>query len=123
MIQSFRSKLVLGMLACGLTGLSACSKEQAGPPPALEVGVVEVKPEEVVVYADFVGTIDGIENADIRARVAGYLEEVHFKEGSRVKKGDLLFTIDPVLSQAELRRAEGDLALARAAEGKAKIDV
>ncbi|HEY6081685.1 MAG TPA: efflux RND transporter periplasmic adaptor subunit, partial [Polyangiaceae bacterium] len=124
MIQTFRSKLVLGMLACALTGLSGCGgKEQAGPPPALEVGVVEVKPEEVVVYADFVGTIDGIENADIRARVAGYLEEVHFKEGSRVKKGDMLFTIDPVLSEADVRKAQGDVATARASGSKAQADV
>jgi len=109
--------LALGVLpGCQSAGTAA----QAKP---LEVHYVEVKQEDVVIYTDFVGTVDGVENADIRARVAGYLEEVHFQEGQRVKKGDLLFTIDPVLSQAELRRAEGDLALARAAEAKAKVDV
>jgi len=113
-------------IGCALTlgVLPGCqTAEVAAKGKPLEVHYVEVKPEDVVIYTDFVGTIDGVENADIRARVAGYLEEVHFQEGQRVKKGDLLFTIDPVLSQAELRRAEGDLALARAAEGKAKIDV
>jgi len=116
---------ILG-LTCALTFsvLPGCQKaETAAQAKPLEVHYVEVQPEDVVIYTDFVGTVDGVENADIRARVAGYLEEVHFQEGQRVKKGDLLFTIDPVLSQAELRRAEGDLAMARAAEGKAKIDV
>lgn len=124
MIQFFRSKLMLGALACALTGLPGCGgKEQAAAAAPLEVSVVEVKPEEVVVYADFVGTVDGIENADIRARVAGYLEEVHFKEGSRVKKGDLLFTIDPVLSEADVRKAQGDVATARASANKSQADV
>lgn len=113
-------------IGCALTFavLPGCQKaETAAQAKPLEVRYVEVKPEDVIIYTDFVGSVDGVENADIRARVAGYLEEVHFQEGQRVKKGDLLFTIDPVLSQAELRRAEGDLAMARAAEGKAKIDV
>jgi len=116
---------ILG-LTCALSFsvLPGCQKaETAAQAKPLEVHYVEVKPEDVVIYTDFVGTVDGVENADIRARVAGYLEEVHFQEGQRVKKGDLLFTIDPVLSQAELRRAEGDLAMAKAAEAKAKIDV
>lgn len=115
---------MIGISALLLGALPGCQKaETAGKAKPLEVRYVEVKPEDVVIYTDFVGSVDGVENADIRARVAGYLEAVHFQEGQRVKKGDLLFTIDPVLSQAELRRAEGDLAMARAAESKAKIDV
>jgi len=110
--------------ALALASLPACqTAETAAKGKPLEVRYVEVKPEDVVIYTDFVGTVDGVENAEIRARVAGYLEEVHFQEGQKVKKGDLLFTIDPVLSEAELRRAEGDLAMARAAEQKAKSDV
>lgn len=104
--------------------LSACGSKDAGTAPSpLEVSVVEVQPQDVVVRADFVGTIDGIENADIRARVAGYLQEVHFKEGANVRSGDLLFTIDPVLARADLRRAQGDLGLAQAAAEKARTDV
>lgn len=115
------------LLAC--VALSTCVLGACGASPekpaaeALEVSVVEVQPQTVVVRADFVGTIDGIENADIRARVGGYLQEVHFKEGSRVKTGDLLFTIDPVLARADLRRAQGDVGLAQAAAAKAQADV
>jgi membrane fusion protein, multidrug efflux system len=119
-----RNKLVkLSALVALLSGATACqevAKKEAAP---LEVQVVRVAPQDVTIFTDFVGSIDGIENADIRARVAGYLEEVHFKEGTRVKKGDLLFTIDPVLSEAQVRRARGDLAMAQAASSKAKADV
>src|SRR5690606_20071848 len=119
---TFERTICIGALF--LAALSGCQKaETAAQAKPLEVHYVEVAPEDVIIYTDFVGTVDGVENADIRARVAGYLEAVHFQEGQRVKKGDLLFTIDPVLSQAELRRAEGALAFARAAEAKARLDV
>jgi membrane fusion protein (multidrug efflux system) len=120
------SHLFLGSLALStsLFLLGACGGHEApaaaGP---LEVQVVEVKPQTIILHAEFVGTIDGIENADIRARVAGYLEQVHFKEGFPVKAGDLLFTIDPVLSEAEVRKAQGDVGLARASAAKAQADV
>ncbi len=125
MTHTVSSKCSLFVLLWGmLTFVSACGGEGKKPEgPVLEVPVLEVQPQDVVIFADFVGTIDGIENADIRARAAGYLEQVHFKEGSRVKKGDLLFTIDPVLSEAEVRKAQGDTAMAKAAASKAQADV
>jgi acetylornithine deacetylase/succinyl-diaminopimelate desuccinylase-like protein len=62
--------------ALGLCALPGCQKaETAAQAKPLEVHYVEVKPEDVIIYTDFVGTVDGVENADIRARVAGYLEE------------------------------------------------
>jgi membrane fusion protein (multidrug efflux system) len=105
-------------------GVAGCKgpQKKAGP-LELEVATMEVQPQEVVVYQDFVGTVNGIENAEIRARVAGYLEEVHFKEGARVEKGELLFTIDPVLSEAEVRKARGDVAMAQASLAKSQADV
>ncbi len=124
MIEQRRSHLRTLVLAFALAGLPACGgAEKGGAPPPLEVSVIEARQEDVVIFADFVGTIDGIENADIRARVPGYLEAVHFKEGSRVKKDDLLFTIDPVLSEAEVRKAQGDVATARASAAKSQADV
>lgn len=101
-------------------GAPTDSKVSGAP---LEVMAVEVVPTDVTIYTDFVGTIDGTENAEIRARVAGYLQESHFKEGSHVNEGDLLFTIDPVLTEAAVRQAAGDLAMARANAAKAKADV
>lgn len=124
MKKSSHLKLIGWALCLSANGLWGCQGETArGAGEPLEVSVVEVTPQDVVIFTDFVGTIDGIENADIRARVAGYLEEVHFKQGSRVKKGDLLFTIDPVLSQAEVNKAQGDVAMARASSSKAQADV
>lgn len=122
-IRRTTSWVLLGSaLSCWLAlGCSSGEKQrQQGP---LEVSVVKVEPQDVTIYTDFVGSVDGIENAEIRARVAGYLEAAHFAEGSRVKAGDLLFTIDPVLSEAEVRRARGDVAMAQASAAKSKADV
>lgn len=102
---------------------AACQPDPVKKNEALEVSVVKVEPQDVTIYTDFVGSIDGIENAEIRARVAGYLQEVHFTEGNRVKAGDLLVTIDPVLSEAEVRKARGDVAMAQASAAKARADV
>lgn len=124
MITRQHSRISLYLSGLLLPLLFACQGEQAaqkgGP---LEVTVVKVEPQDVTVYTDFVGSVDGVENAEIRARVAGYLEKVHFTEGSRVKAGDLLFTIDPVLSEAEVRKARGDVAMAQATAAKASADV
>lgn len=105
----------------GVTGCQSAQKK--GGSLELEVAAMEVQPQDVVIYQDFVGTVDGVENAEIRARVAGYLEEVHFREGAHVKKGELLFTIDPVLSEAEVRKARGDVAMAQASMAKSQADV
>jgi len=105
--------------------MAACAAKDEGKAPGapLEVMAVELAPTDVTLYADFVGTIDGTENAEIRARVAGFLQEAHFREGSRVNRGDLLFTIDPVMTEAAVRQASGDLATAKASAAKAKADV
>jgi RND family efflux transporter MFP subunit len=122
--MNLRKLLSYSVASLALFSLSACQGGTERPKgEVLEVQAVQVKPEDIVIFMDFVGSVDGIENADIRARVGGYLEEVHFTEGSRVKKGDLLFTIDPVLSEAEVRKAQGDAAVARAAAAKAQADV
>jgi len=118
----FRLLLLAG--ASGCLGLAACREDaQAPEAKTLEVAVTEMKKEDVVIYQDFVGTVDGMENAEIRARVAGYLEKVHYTEGARVKAGEMLFTIDPVLSQAEVRKSRGDVAMGQASLAKAQADV
>src|SRR5690606_5356864 len=116
----FLSRFVFGSM---LVLTAACQPDPVKKNEALEVSVVKVEPQDVTIYTDFVGSIDGIENAEIRARVAGYLQEVHFTEGNRVKAGDLLVTIDPVLSEAEVRKARGDVAMAQASAAKARADV
>ena len=85
------------ILCVGAPVLTACKGEatsnQAPQPP--DVVVVEVIQQDVPIYSEWVGTTDGLVNAQIRAQVTGYLLTRHYREGAFVKKGDLLFEIDP----------------------------
>jgi RND family efflux transporter MFP subunit len=90
---------------------AGCSRKAAPPaPPPLEVEVTPVQQKDVPVYGEWIGTLDGLVNADIKAEVSGYLIEQDYKEGSFVKKGQLLFQIDPRPFQASLDLAKGQLA-------------
>jgi membrane fusion protein (multidrug efflux system) len=93
----------------GFVGLSGCSKQEtvvAGPP---EVLVMPAATRDVPVYREWIGTIDGSENAEIRARVTGYLIKRDYEEGSLVPKGTLLFEIDPRPFEAALAQAKSQL--------------
>jgi len=72
------------------------------------VTVVQPITREVVEWDEYIGRLESPETVEVRARVSGYLDKVHFKEGKEVKKGDLLFTIDPRPYQAEYDRADAD---------------
>jgi membrane fusion protein, multidrug efflux system len=95
-------------------GLNGCSKQEAVVAAPPEVLVMEAPTRDVPVYREWIGTIDGSENAEIRARVSGYLIKRDYQEGSLVKKGDLLFEIDPAPTQEALLEAKGQLEQARA---------
>ena len=82
---------------------------QAAPRP-LDVAVVQVEQRDVPIYSEWIGTTDGMVNADIKAQVTGYLLRQNYKEGSFVKKGELLFEIDPRPFQAALDQANGQVA-------------
>jgi len=98
-----------------LAALTSCEKppaaKPAGPP---EVLVTEVVQKEVPVIRQWVGTLNGSENADVRARTTGYLQTRAYQEGGYVKKGDLLFEIDPRPFAAALAQAKGQLEEAKA---------
>ena len=81
---------------------------QAAPRP-LQVEVISVSPTDVPIYSEWIGTTDGMVNAEIKAQVTGYLQKQDFKEGSFVKKGQLLFEIDPRPFQAALDQAKGQV--------------
>jgi RND family efflux transporter MFP subunit len=102
--------LTAGLLATG----AGCIKQSSGAtaPPIPEVEVVEVQQKDVPIYNEWIGTLDGLVNADIKAQVSGYLLEQAYKEGSFVKKDQLLFQIDPRPFQATLDQAQGLLAQA-----------
>lgn len=115
--------LIPTFLALMWLGICGCGKEAPAKPPTPTVYTLTVKPEPATVYVELIGTLDGALNADIRARVPGYIRAINYKEGTLVKAGDLLFTLDPVLADADVRRAGGKVDVAQAALEKAKTDV
>ena len=86
------------------------NKNAASAPLPLDVQVVKVEQTDVPVYSEWIGTTDGMVNAEIKAQVTGYLLRQDYKEGSFVKKGQLLFEIDPRPFQAAVDQAQGQLA-------------
>jgi RND family efflux transporter MFP subunit len=102
----------------------------AGPGTPLDVMVVQVEQKDVPIYGEWIGTLDGLTNADVKAQVTGYLMRQGYQEGAFVKKGQLLFEIDPRPFQAALDQAEGQLAQAKAllanaqaVQGRTQLDV
>jgi RND family efflux transporter MFP subunit len=104
--------------------LAAGCKPKAPPaPPPQKVLVLTVVPQDVPIYQQWIGTLDGYPNAQIRAQVAGYLLKQDYVEGSRVKQGDLLFEIDARPFQALLDQAMAKLGQDQAMLGKTELDV
>ena len=113
-------------IMCGMVlTLVHCKGETASapPPPAVQVEVQEVVQKNVPIYSEWVGTTDGSVNAVIRAQVTGYLLKRHYAEGAFVKKGELLFELDPSKFKAALDQAQGELAKAEAQLMKTRQDV
>lgn len=94
-------------------GLDAHAATPTALPPT-PVSVATVESRDVATYDEFSGRLEAIERVEIRSRVAGTVEKVHFREGSLVKAGDLLITIDQAPYEAEVARAEAQLAAADA---------
>jgi membrane fusion protein (multidrug efflux system) len=111
--------------AVSLLLLTACAKQQGGPPKAvpMQVSVATVEQRDVPLYGDWVATLDGYVNAQIQPQVSGYLIKQDYREGSVVQSGQVLFEIDPRPFQATLDQAEGQLAQAQAQLGLADINV
>jgi membrane fusion protein, multidrug efflux system len=121
-----------GLFVIGLIIGAIRPKHVAGAPAnaPLEVEVVQVEQKDVPIYGEWIGTLDGFTNADVRAEVTGYIMRQAYQEGAFVKKGQLLFEIDPRPFQAALDQAEGQLAQAKAmlanaqaVQGRTQLDV
>jgi membrane fusion protein (multidrug efflux system) len=114
----FRRHKILASAALGVVVVAVIialfigrsSKPAQAAPVPLQVDVVQVKQQDVPIYSEWIGTTDGMVNADIRAQVSGYLLSKAYTEGAFVRKGQLLFQIDPRPLQAVLNQARGDLA-------------
>jgi multidrug efflux system membrane fusion protein len=118
--------LMLAICLAALAGLNAgCSSSAQSKAPApvpVEVSVAEVACKQISDSDEFTGRLEAVDAVEVRPRVSGYLQSVHFKEGAIVRQGDLLFQIDPRPFQAEVDRLKGDLAQARAQLSRAQSD-
>jgi len=103
--------VVIALVVQTLRPKHASGAGAAAPP---DVMVAQVKQKDVPIYGEWIGTLDGFVNADVRAQVTGYLVRQPYQEGALVSKGQLLFEIDPRPFQAALDQAEGQLAQATA---------
>ncbi|HEV2692578.1 MAG TPA: efflux RND transporter periplasmic adaptor subunit [Verrucomicrobiae bacterium] len=98
-------------------------KKKAPPTPPPVVEIITLAPTNVPVFEEWIGTLDGFVNAQIRAQVTGYLLKQDYAEGNKVKKGDVLFEIDPRPFQAALDQANAKLAQDQAQSAKTAMDV
>ncbi len=103
--------------------ISSCADKEQAPPPPQEMTVVKVIQKDVPVYNEFVGQVYGSSDIPIRARVSGFLDGIHFDQGTQVTKGQLLYTIDPEPFQANVAMSESQLAEAKTGLAKAKSDL
>ena len=118
-VQHYIILFIVLALFCALTGCS--KKPQAPPPPAVEV--MPVIQKDVTVHHEWIGTLDGMVNATIRAQVQGYLIKQNYREGDFVKKGQILFEIDPRSFQSTLEKAKGQLEAQQARWTTAKANL
>jgi len=123
-IRVMRTNLAGLALLGAVAGVAGCGGKAAAPaPPPPEVEVAEVVQRDTPIYSEWVAVLDGYVNAQIQPHVSGYIIRQSYKEGSIVKRGDVLFEIDPRPFQAALDQAKAQLAQAEAQLGKAALDV
>ena len=100
--------------------VAACRSSPPPAPPPPKVKVVQPVVKEITEWDEYTARLDAVESVEVRPRVSGYLQSIHFQDGTLVKKGDLLFRIDPRPYDAALHRAEADLELAKSRQALAK---
>src|SRR2546422_93029 len=105
------SALALGAVITLFTGCGRSVAQQQPSPPSVTVAPVEQK--EIVEWDEFTGRIEPVDSVEVRPRVSGYIQEVRFQSGQLVKKGDVLFVVDPRWHQAEFDRRQAELEQAK----------
>ncbi|MFV3090867.1 efflux RND transporter periplasmic adaptor subunit, partial [Pseudomonas sp. GW6] len=121
MEQLHKNIWIFPLALAGLLTLSGCDQatQTQAQMPAPKVSVAEVIEQPVNEWDEFTGRLEAPQSVEIRPRVSGYIDRVAFNEGALVKKGDLLFQIDPRPFQAEVKRLEAQLQQARANQARA----
>lgn len=115
--------LGIAMILGAAMSLVGCAKKEVAAALPPEVEVTTVTQRDVPLYTECIATLDGYVNAQIQPQVTGYLMKQNYVEGTFVRKGDLLFEVDPRPFEAALQQAKGQLAQAQAQLGKTKLDV
>src|SRR5580693_698010 len=123
MMKQISTALASAVLLLHALGCSNGNVRAAAPPPPPVVEVAAVIQKDVPVQGEWVGTLEGYVNAQIQPQVSGYLVRQDYREGALVKKGQLLFEIDPRPFQAVLDQAKGQLAQAEAQRANAELNV
>src|SRR5216683_5443035 len=111
--------LVVGLIVGAMRPKRVSGASGASP----DVEVVDVEQKDVPIFGEWIGTLDGLTNADVRAQVTGYLLRQGYREGAFVNKGQLLFEIDPRPFRAAVDQAQGQLAQANGQLGQAKAQL
>jgi membrane fusion protein (multidrug efflux system) len=115
--------IVLNLLCICLLTILSCGKKEAPAPPPPEVSVFKVEPREVPIYREFVGQVYGFKDIAIRARVEGFVEGIHFEEGSRIKEGTLLYKLESQPFEADVAEKMSRVAEANTMLAKAESDL
>jgi len=118
----FSAPLVLLVLAAGLSAGCARPAAQPAEPPPPKVSVAQVVHRDVVEWDEFTGRLEAVNTVVVRPRVSGFVSAVRFREGAVVRKGDLLFQIDPRPFQAEVDRLKAELVRAKATVQRASSE-
>jgi multidrug efflux system membrane fusion protein len=111
------------LLIGATNGASEPGAAQQAAPQAIPVSVATVEQRDVSVWDEFSGRLEAVERVEVRSRVAGAVEKVHFREGALVKEGDLLITIDPAPYAAEVDRLEAQVSAAQARQALTQKDL
>ena len=123
-MNNFTFKLIkISSLSLIIFILVSCAEKEKQAPPPPEIPVVEVLQADIPIYEKFVGQVYGYSDIPIRARVTGFLDGIHFQEGLRVEKGQLLYTIDPEEHQSKVATQQSHLAEAQTGQAKSKSDL
>ena len=117
------SLMKIGVLLLIIFTIASCAEKKPPPPPPPEIPVIEVMQADIPIYKKFVGQVYGYSDIPIRARVIGFLDGIHFDEGLDVKKGQLLYTIDPEEYEAKVATQQSYLAESRTDLAKSKSDL
>lgn len=113
--SAFTALTAITAVSAAVFGLNSAEAEApAAAPPATPVSVAAVQASEVATWDEFSGRLEAVERVELRPRVPGTVQAVHFREGALVRQGDLLLSIDPAPYQAEVDRAEAQVAAAKA---------